>query len=410
MKNKVSSIILIPFIIMILGYLLLVIVNLIPSQWIHNEAEESANILMSQGPYPSTILTGVYWDNWTDSDCISITINKSSTNPFFNAIHGFQYASSEDSHAASIEALYSSVYGNASVVGEHSYLWNGFQIWLRVLMIRYNISEIRVLLYLITIFLSTFLCVLLTKAKSSILGFIPFLLSFSFFGFQLESLSLLFFNDFTISLVSATMVIYTATKDKENYNNTIFAATGASIAFFSMLILPILALAFPLIIALTCSNGKKFELKSLFTYTVSWLYGYGLTMGSKIIISMLFINSTAGITRLSNYTGMKSFSIIDRLGRIKANLISVIYRSKIERHILLTLLVFLVIYIVLNIQHTMNRLKKSWVLFIVALYPAIWSFVCAGHTVHGWTYWNYSISLFSLLEVLFDFLTSHTQQ
>ena len=201
---KYRKLIAIPFITMIVGYILLVLINLIPTKLILTKAKESANILSSEGLYPGVFFS--FMDNWTNADCISIIVNKKTNNPFYNAINAYEYANEADTQG--IERLQSSLAGRAYEVHDHSYLWHGFQLWLKPLLLRYNITEIRLLMYFIIIALVSILCVLLAQTKNNPLGFLPFLAAFTIFNFQLNSLSLLFFNDFSIALIASIIALH----------------------------------------------------------------------------------------------------------------------------------------------------------------------------------------------------------
>lgn len=403
MYKKIRNIIMVPIICMIVGYLLLVLVNLIPGDWIRNEAKESAEILSQQGTYVDGIIDGWFLDNWTDADCISITINKSSSNPFYNAINAFQLGG-EGEYPGSIEALQSTVDGRGKYVGDHSFLWNGFQIWLRILMVKYNISEIRMFVYLLTILLIAVVCILLSRVKNNICAFIPFLAAISFFNFQMDSLSLLFFNDICIMLIASIGVIWIYANGKRKYAEEFFAGIGALVAFSSMLIMPLITLGFPLIIYLILANeeNSKDNLLTTVKCTVSWVIGYAMTMITKVLLSILIINSETGIDRVSSHTGQGEFSILERLSKIVEVFMRVVNRSEMERDLAIFISILLVSYVLIRKRSNFKRFGTLWPILIVALFPCVWCFVCASHAGHGWTQWNFAISIFAILQMFWE--------
>lgn len=185
-----------PLICMLIGYLMITMVYLIPDERISANAKKSADILMEQGVYPHGFTNGWFLDNFTDADCISVSINKAGTNPFSNALNAFQMADKNDPHAASIEALHSTVYGLASHdrIGNHSYLWHVYRVWLRPMLLRYHITEIRDLLFMSLNILIMLLCIYIAKIRKDMLAAVPFLVAITFFNFQMESMSMLFFT------------------------------------------------------------------------------------------------------------------------------------------------------------------------------------------------------------------------
>lgn len=404
LKKKICNILLIPFGVMAVGYIMLVITCLVPGKWIKNEVRESADILSSQGTYPSGYLDGWFLDNFTDADCISIVYNMSTQNPFYNAINAFQLSDEEDTNPGSIRALRASIDGNGKKVGDHSFLWHGFRIWLKPLMIKYNISEIRMILYFVTIFLVALVCVTLSNIRHNMLSFVPFLAAFSFFNFQMESLSLLFFNDLFITLVAILLISNLCYYKKEKYFEEVFVTIGAVVAFSSMLILPMITLGFPLIIALVYEKNNANKLGQLIKCSTSWCFGYGITMITKIFISTYFFGSKKGISSVLIYSGKGDYAIMDRVNMLRQVMTCVITHSVIKRDLVILFLFVVVIYIIVRKRENIRNIKDLWSLIIIANYPCIWCIVCAGHAGHGWTYMNFSISLFALLEMLWGIL------
>ena len=405
LKLKKNKIFLVPLIVMFSGYSLLVVVDCIPNEWIQTAAEESAEILLYQGEKYGGVLEGWYIDNVTDADCISVVVNKCSKNPFYNAINAYQFASESDMQTNGIEVLYSSVHGNGTIVGDHSYLWNGFQIWLRPLMIRYNITEIRMLLYLIIIFLSTITFILIDKIAGNFWGFIPFFVSFILFNFQMESLSLLFFNDLFITLIGCIAVLLISKDDNRNKKSIyVFAAIGSSVAFFSMLILPLITLAFPLILSYAypyeTRNGRR--IVCLLKEIVSWTVSYGITMVSKIIISIFVLGNWEGILKVIKYSGEDSYELKDRLFGMIDVFIRIAWESEAKIYITAGILVFLCVYVIMRKKYLSFNLMNYAGYIIISLLPCAWCFVCIGHTFHFWTHWLYSITIFSMLQLFWD--------
>ena len=267
-------------------------------------------------------------------------------------------------------------------------------------MIKYNITDIRRLLYLSIIILLTFLCVLIAKARTSIWASIPLLFTFSLFNFQMESLDLLFFNDFFLMIVGSIAIIVVSMHSNKYYEE-IFVLLGSVLAFTSMFMVPLIVLSFPLIVALLyTSNGESCG-KRFFKYTVAWGWGYAITMATKVLLSVCFVQSDRGLTQISHYLGNDKYTFVGRISRIVEVWKSLFWCSEISRHLVIAIIVALVIFIVIKRRNSINLLGKYWPVGIMLLFPAMWCFFCAGHSTHGWTVWNWSIAVFALLGLLF---------
>ncbi len=412
MKSNIKTYLkalIIPFAVMIIGYILLVLVDCIPYSWIRVAVEESSGIIYMQGDYIlNGPLEGWFMDNWTDADCISIVVNKSTNNPFYNALDGYQVSPKGSNIRGGCYCLSAALTGEETDFLDHSYLWNGFQIFLRLLLIRYNIASIRALIFIINILAMVLVCAKINKKKGSIWAFIPFFVAFSFYNFQMESLSLLFFCDFLIAQLGCMAIIdRKPDKIEEIY---IFSLLGASVSFFSMLMLPMLTLAFPLIVSIDLYNEKSFikTFINSFKNVIAWAFSYGLVMGTKLIISTILFNREKGVDNVSWYTGQGRFDFKFRLYRFYEMILRTFkYEAKVKYELIIALFIVLLLFIVLKRGRSLlANMKKAPCYFMVTMIPVVWCVVCTGHAEHGWTQWLNSIILFAVLQffwtIIFD--------
>lgn len=391
--------------VVVVGYILLVLVYCIPDKILDKNVRSSAEKLNKEGIYPDVYATGSFLDNFTDAACISIVINRKNDNPFYSAINAFQSGSGKDG----VSKLYQTVFDKSSITEglyeDHSYLWHGFRIYLRPLLCLYNIQDIRVLCEWIIYALSLILCIMIFRQQQNFFSIIPFLCGFLFFNFQLEALSLLFFNDICVMLTGCIVIACSCIKG-ENYTDEIFAAFGAVIAFTSMLIMPILSVGFMLVFYLIFSKNNynwKQKIFAVIKHSISWLMGYALVTFLKVFVSIKFINySIRGQEQVTRYWGG---SFIDRIYMSYAVLYRVFAMSNLKLHVMLIgTLIFL----------TAAIRKKGymyWKIFmpylLIAFFPVIWVLVMCGHSGHGWTYYNYSISIFAILEGIYLSIINH---
>ncbi len=397
----------IPFAVMLAGYFLLVFVDLMPTAWIEKNVRRSSQILLKEGAYPAIFLRGTFLDNYTDADCIAIVYNKKSGNPFFNAIKAF-HRGVDGMHAGSIEGLDSSLNGTWACEGDHSYLWHGFQIWLRPLLTGFNISEIRGFHFVITILLSTIVCLLLNGIRKSNLAFLPFIVAFTFFFFQLESLCLLFYNDFLVMLIGCIALLLLIQHNK-NCVEEVFPAAGSAVAFTSMLIMPLLTLGFPLIIYASVKqfNSEKEKIRKILRCIVSWCWGYAVTMASKILLTLILLRDSGGILRLSIYGGIsrhpggRNINLFQRFDRL-IKVFSLIGPIRIFLIVLLLCLCIICIFVKSKDGKCRKTISTVWPFLVIAIFPCLWCFFFAGHAGHGWTCFNFSISVFALMEIVYQ--------
>lgn len=399
---------------MTVGYLLLALVYCIPNYKLEPELKESAAIISAQGNHPpvvefndffsyNNILYNMYLENYTDADCISISYNQKSKNPFYNALDGFQLGETQDK-AHALEALSALANGSGKYVGDHSQFWHGFRIWLRPLMVRYNITEIRSITFMAATLLLVTLCVLLARVREKLLAFVPFLFAISVFNLQIESLSLLFANDFCGALLACMAVLWAYENRKERFLPEIFAVAGILVAFTSMLMLPLLTLGLPLVLWLTLARERSMRQKfsDLLCCSMCWGVGWALTVGTKCLISMQFFRTGTAQERIQLWSGVGTLSSAGRLATV-GQVLDKVFGSATTRDFLLLVAVVFVVGVLLCGPRTACRIIGQMLpVFCVGVYPALWCFVLAPHTIHAWTIWNYSISLFAVLQTVWE--------
>lgn len=406
MKNylkRLPGLALVPLFCMLAGYLMLAAVYCIPTGWLMPQVVSSAAALEEQGEAPGIYFDGSMLDNWTDASFISVTCNTSGNNPFYNALNAFHFIPEGKERITGIDYLHTALAKDSTVTQDHSYLWHGFRIWLRVLLIFCNITQVRSICVLVTTVLLGILCVLLVRVRQSPLAFLPFLLAVAAYGLQLESLSLLFFNDVALGIGCSIAVVIACHTGHEDRLNGIFCLGGSMMAFFSMLMLPLLGLGFPLIVwAVLAREAPERQKWSHFVqYNVSWGLGYALTMGTKIVISTRFIASELGMDRAAYYTGNGLIGLKGRLWRV-VSVFGYAFQTQLPRVLAIAAVLLLAAALLLRRRTAALCLRQMLPAWAVAFYPAAWSFLMFGHAEHYFTRWNYAMSLFALLQTVWE--------
>lgn len=382
------------------GYLLLTLVYLLPNSLLADNVKKSATELLQQGVYPSIYFKGAVLDNWTDAECISVTYNTSSSNPFYNAINAFHMGETDG-----VQRLYDTLFHPDAVLNsvDHSYLWHGFRIWLRPLLCLYELSDIRALCFCINFVLFGVLCVFLQKLPGHLWNVLPFAAAYFYFNFAVESISLLFFTDLNIMMLSCLGILWAVSRKKDP--TIIFALTGAVIAFSSMLIFPMLAIGFPLIVWLTATKDVKRSLIEkilhMIPYALYWLIGYAITSLTKILLSQTMINSNSGVNMVKLYLGSSNhLSAADRMERLRKVFNQIIYTSDLRYDCLMLSIAILLLIIIIRRKFSRHALLQGIPYLAIALLPFLWIFAVAGHSHHFWTCFNFSIMIYAVLQLL----------
>lgn len=386
------------------GYLMLALVYLLPDSLLTDHVKNSATELLQQGVSPTVFFKGAILDNWTDAECISVTYNTDGSNPFYNALNAFHKGNTDG-----VQRLYDTLFNPGAVLNsvDHSYLWHGFRIWLRPLLCLYELSDIRALCFTINFVLFGILCLFLYRLPGRLWNVLPFAVAYFYFNFAVESISLLFFNDLNVMMLSCLGVLWAVSRKKDPA--FIFALTGSVIAFSSMLIFPMLTIGFPLVVWLTATKDSEskliLKLLHMIPYAVYWLVGYGITSITKILLSHMFIKSSAGLSMVKLYLGSTDhLSAADRMDRLHRVFNQVIYTSELKFHSLILLIVILFLIIILRKKLSGHALLQGIPYLGAALLPFLWVFAVAGHSHHFWTYFNFSIMIYAVLQLLCNIL------
>lgn len=396
--NKIRTIILEVLVVLVVGYLLQVLVFCIPSYWIEENVYESAIILQQEGVYPSLYTLGTYVDNWTDADCIAVTYNKAFSSPFLNAMNGYENYSSNEENKCGTNNLVDSMNGNVDSMSNHTHLWHGFRIWLRPLLIWFNISQIRCI---ISCFFLITLCVLYNSLVQTVgnrwVG-VAFVMAIGISGLHLESVSLLVFTDVFIAML-AVIVLLNLRNNEFHRTEDVFTITGSLLAFSSMLIIPIVTLMLPLTICLFIHRKEivREKIKLLFLYSIRWGIGYGIVLISKIAISALASINSQATSQVSRYLGISGdLNFVTRLSTITEVFVRLCNSNKVLIIVSIILLITSFVMVVVKYSYIKYKIPTYILFLVISSSPMVWCFCIAGHVHHNFTLFNFVISSFSL--------------
>ena len=286
---------------------------------------------------------------------------------------------------------------------------NVMAILLRPLLIFYDISDLRHLSFLMVQILLVLVCINITKAFNNRFAFIPFLFGFEYFNYTFESASILFSMDFCIMLLGCLTILKAIEKKKDyRYIGRIFAILAILDSYFSMFNMPILTIAFPLILWLSLRDWKDvhsvFENNKLvLILTMYWFSAYSLMTFIKIFVTRVFLGMKTGVYVGKFYSGvLDNKTIIERVDMAVALLQNAIERNPIGFHILISLLLGLIVYALYKKKFKKIDMRRSLAYVFIALFPFIWIFVLVLAAKIWWvvTYW--CISVYAIVQYFWN--------
>ncbi len=240
------------------------ITSLIPSKYLKENVKETSEILLQEGNnliIPSK-LKNIYikYDNYTDALMINTAYSIDSNNPlescmvcrknyipgttkiiFTDTLHELKSAS-KYSEVDQVGELRDTVNNDIDESFEYARYWHGYLIVLRILLLLFNITEIRLLFSVILIILLAILIYLLVKKIGIHMLFI-FLIGFLMVDYEYIGNSLQGCSVFFITVISSIFIILRYNKIK--HFPLVFLIIGSLTNFFDFLTVPILTLGVP---------------------------------------------------------------------------------------------------------------------------------------------------------------------
>lgn len=277
---------------------LLLLASLFPSSWIQKHVAESADTLLEEGNlYPLIEDENVVNNNYTDSIMINMSYSIDHSEPIFSYMSGrknyrkgltttsiedvngeavsFNTTPSEEIYDPGLE-LHDFVLGNVTTSQEYARYWHGFLVFLRPLLLVFNITQIRHLLLFVFILLLVALFILISKKLNIAIAFIysASLLIYHYFhvSYSLESAPI-----FITMMLSCIFLLIYIEKIKNIY--LYLFIVGCISNFVDFLTVPLISLAMPLYLYILYQQKNnqldlKASLKLVLLSCLSWGVGY----------------------------------------------------------------------------------------------------------------------------------------
>ena len=407
--NELKVVIFMTLFAAIVGYLLLVLVNLIPVAKIMHNARISAQMLLEQKEQPEAFLKGAYVENFSDCDALGVTLNKEDNRPFYYALYAFNYTL--PNRHRGVEAFSNTVLNKVDKkrIYEHSQEWHGFQLWLRPLLMWFDISDIRYLCFFTAQFLMILVCMELCKTFKNNWAFVPFLVGYEYFNYTFASLSILLTTDICVMLLGCLAIMYAYRTGKSTtYIGRIFAIIGILASYFSMFNMPMITIGFPMIVWLATTENTRLidfnqRARSTIANTFYWFGGYAFMTFLKIFLTKWLVGAKSGMHSLTWYTGMQhKYSFISRLSVLREMIYEMFTRSPMSTALFATLIIAMLTYIVLKKKFYKDAFRMAIPYLCVASYPVIWTVVLVVHASMWWTVILYGVSIFAFVQILWN--------
>jgi hypothetical protein len=398
----------------------IVLVHLIPQSWIKSNVIKSVQTIQSEGLYPNLLNFKLFQlDNFTDAVMHTIAMTGDHKKPVLSAMSNFYYRSENFLDiAVDADKVAKGQLDNLSKVSYGRY-WQGYLVFLKPLLIIFDYSQIRILYYLLFVFLIGTISYLTFKNTKKRVVLFSFLITLVLFNVFIIPLSLQFSTVFIIAFIGIIIILLKPFKyANETSYLPLFFVIGGCTSFFDFLTVPLVTLGLPLLFLVeNYDYEKKWKEKLLMVIKISivWGIGYSFIWASKWLLGSVLtdvnifndaINSSAKRTS-NDYRGMEmTISNITKFiwENIEARGLQVyVYISAIA----MALLLFVYTRSVKSKEVLLNNIY----LLLVAMMVPLWFLVLRNHSIqHGWFTWRAaSVSIFALILFIIN-TTSLTQK
>ena len=401
------------FIILLTLLTSLIIVNLIPKEYIENNVKKSVQVFVNEGYYPKVKLAHNYLlDNYTDALMINTAYSVDSEKPLESAIlMRRSYRPKENlkleevgTNDKPIQCLIENVNETNETYLEYSRYWHGYMIYLRPLLVFFNYLQIRIIFTIIIVSLSILLIYLAYKKINIYIALATFFM-LTVSNFWAIGLSLHYSAVFIISLIA---LIYVILKNSKVTDLTaIFFIIGMLTSFFDMLTTPLLTLGIPLIFYITL-NKETIKTKKIINIILLWGIGYVLMWMTKWIISDIVFNTGTienALTKIMSYTISTEEVSVNILQVIKSNL-----------HYISKPIIFLIVTTIVSLLLSKGYLKdikrQNINYFIIGILPFLWFIIVKNHSyIHArFTFRDLLLTIFVLSIITMDNVKTFIEQ
>ncbi len=407
MKTKMKTLspvlktVIISIIVMLVMLAVSVISCMIPKQLISDNLLKSVELLQSEDVYQKHFFNANIstFDNYTDAVTLSVVANYNPKKPFQSAIYNSYY--NLKGQPLSYEGMLfatQDVYQNQTSLKKfdeitYTRYWIMMVPILRILLMFLNLAQIRMVILIAVISLFVAICCKL-KQKLGTGYAASFILISCLFCFIPNALCLAYVHEYIIAYIAMLCVLNLPDENSLVKAICITFGSGAAVFFFGFPSATLITLGLPLVCYVTMqtvNNNKVFKtLINTLTVSLSWCLGVGLSLLSKQIFAITMANDFTAFSQISHWTGAKGNIYIstfrDRVLVVFDNILRLFDKNLTTK--ISVWLVFAIIAgafllcLLLHIKDISFFINKLVPLFVVALYPIVWTIVFAIHAGH----------------------------
>ena len=371
----------------IVGTILMILAYLIPTSALFNNVKSSSDILSSEGTYYRLFYSQEMnqLDNWTDA----IMLNIASFND--EDLSVIEKALLNEHNGFSVEGLENAVNGGDVSINIYGRYWNGYNIFLKPLLLIFDINGIRILNFILQAILVGLICLFMWKKCKKLL--IPYLLSLISISPFVVSMSMQFSSVYYIfNFVILFILIFYDKLNKNDNFKYVFLISGILTSFFDFLTYPLITLLMPLIMLFYMKNNDLPSIKQKLLYLlklcVFWAIGYIGMWVSKWVVASIFTDFNMfqdGLLKVfdridEDVQGLSSFAV--HILAVLKNL----YAFIINPYLLIPLVIFTVAFIIYaSVKQLKFKINNNWIYILIALIPIAWYLVVGNHSyIHYW--------------------------
>lgn len=387
------------------GFLLLVLVYLLPTQRMRQNVNASAEQISSEGGYFQWVkgYKNAQADTYTDASLILNAMYPGSGNVIKDAMNAPRLLYGEDNNEESVILLSAGDQGETHEVNYGRY-WHGSLIFLKPMLLLFDLSDIRMISMILQMGLLFLVITGMVKREliKPLIGFFAAVI-------MLNPVSMImcfcFSAEYALMLaVTAFMLFYHEKLCKGQGYYFFFLMSGVLFVYFNELSFPMIGFGIPLTVYLLLSREAVSEkIKKEFAFGIMWVLGYGTVWIGKWILAWIFTGFnyfTEALQQAQRYTSdhatweMENPSVFDRISKNMDVYLKWPY-------VLMLLLILLALAVLIIRKHksiSKENFMQMLPYFLVALLPfAIWTALGNGYSyVHYWfTHRLLSISAFA---------------
>jgi len=394
----------------ILGFLLMMAAYLLPTGRMKANVLASVDMLEAEGDYPSwggkNAITKS--DQFTDAAMIKAAITepagmslteKAMLNPLLAHPKGGIF-SQVDLVRAAAEGDYSQ-----GEINKNLRYWNGYLVFLKPLLLLFNIGEIRVISMMLQGLL-LFWCLMMIRKQLSAYYAFAFLVAVLVMAPITIALCMQYQNTWYIALGATLLLLYADKNTRKNAWSYIFLGSGICVAFFDLLTCPLVTLTIPLAVylALERKADGRMPWTRVLTACIAWGIGYGVMWFGKWALATLLTGENVIQNALDEVMVRSSGAVDGNPVRypdvVIANIKAI---GKPAMAFLAAAIAGTAAWLMIRKKKTDARLSwkapDGWYLFVMVL-PLAWFFFTQNHSaVH--TLYTYRIFAGSILAGFF---------